>query len=70
MAKLDLSLLEPYFQKGVNFELTEAQYEEKVKKPFQMPILKRIMMRNQVVRATLFSGKPLTEQSLYPSCLK
>ena len=32
MAKLDLSLLEPYFQKGENFELTEAQYEEKVKK--------------------------------------
>ena len=31
MAKLDLSLLEPYFQKGENFELTEAQYEEKVK---------------------------------------
>ena len=34
MAKLDLSLLEPYFQKGENFELTEAQYEEKVKKPY------------------------------------
>ena len=33
MPKLDLSLLEPYFEKGKDFELTAEQYEEKVKKP-------------------------------------
>lgn len=33
MPKLDLSLLEPYFEKGEDFELTAEQYEEKVKKP-------------------------------------
>ena len=33
MPKLDLSPLEPYFEKGEYFELTAEQYEEKVKKP-------------------------------------
>ena len=33
MPKLDLTLLEPYFEKGEDFELTAEQYEEKVKKP-------------------------------------
>ena len=35
MPRLDLSLLEPYFEKGEDFELTAEQYEEKVKKPLQ-----------------------------------
>lgn len=32
MAKLDLSALIPLLEKGDSFELTEKQYEEKIKK--------------------------------------
>lgn len=33
MAKLDLTALIPLLSEGVSFELTEKQYEEKIKKP-------------------------------------
>lgn len=39
MALLDLSSFEQLFQKGENFEITEEQYEEKVKKNFHKPII-------------------------------
>lgn len=42
MAKLDLSALIPLFEQGRPFELTEKQYEERIKKPLpQTNYLKR-----------------------------
>lgn len=42
MAQLDLSSFERMLQQGENFELTEEQYEENIKKPMpQTDYLKR-----------------------------
>jgi len=38
MASLDLSLFEPYFRGGENFEITEAEYEKGVKKKQKLKV--------------------------------
>lgn len=48
MALLDLSSFEQLFQKGENFEITEDQYEEKVKK--KLPQTNYLKKRSPVAR--------------------
>lgn len=48
MALLDLSSFEQLFQKGENFEITEEQYEEKVKK--KLPQTNYLKKRSPVAR--------------------
>lgn len=38
MASLDLSLFESYFHGGENFEITEAEYEKRVKKKQRLKV--------------------------------
>lgn len=38
MALLDLSLFEPYFHGGENFEIMEAGYEKRVKKKQKLKV--------------------------------
>ena len=54
MALLDLSSFEQLFQKGENFEITEEQYEEKVKK--KLPQTNYLKKRSPVARKAYSQG--------------
>ena len=54
MPKLNLSLLEPYFQKGKDFEITEEQYEENVKK--KLPESKYLVKKSPVAKKAQEAG--------------
>jgi len=54
MAPLDLSLFEPFFRGGENFEITEAEYEKGVKK--KLPDVKYLQSRSPVARKAHENG--------------
>lgn len=60
MAKLDLSALDDLFAKGKDFQLTDTQYEEKVKKP--LPKDNRYIRKNSpLARMASEHGFTITE---------
>ncbi len=64
MALLDLSSFEQLFQKGENFEITEEQYEEKVKK--KLPQTNYLKKRSPVARkARDFGYKLYVEERIH-----